>query len=249
MDYARKVALVPQQLLSTLMAQQQFNPALGQLNNMDYKMQNVLQSSDLPSDIKHKQYNQMMHQYQAMKDHELSKPLSVDVKSMSEDDIITGMPKPFRNKAKLLLNHVKRAPNIDIDESGHVVINGQKIQDSNITDLIFEFSKPVRRGEPPTGWRQFGQALRETNVPREAIVNRVRWNQLNQPVMAVQEPRTPPPHLGPLADEFQSPSTSRKRCKVETPKSPIRRSYRKTKEREIFSPYPGKSSWRSYKQV
>ena len=57
MESARKVALVPQQLLSALMAQQQLNPALGQLTAMDKSMQSMLQTTDIPSDVKHKQYN------------------------------------------------------------------------------------------------------------------------------------------------------------------------------------------------
>ena len=244
MDSARKVALVPQQLLSTLMAQQQFNPAISQLNNMDYKMQNILQSSDVPSDIKHKQYNQMMHQYNTMRDQEINKPLSIDVKSsqLPDDDLIMGMPRNYRNKARLLLNHVKRAPNIGIDQNGQVIINGKNIPESNITDLIFDYAKPRKQGHAPAiGWREFGKALKQTNVPREAIVNINRWRDLDQPILAIHEdlPIAQPADL--LEDEpFQTPEAK----KIKTPSPVIRRSTRERTQTKPYSP----PAWKPYNQ-
>ena len=110
MESARKVALVPQQLLSSLMAQQQFNPAINQLSELDKGMQSILENSNLPADIKMKQYSQLMHKYQTMKDQELNKPMTVDIQSkgssmlsIPDDDIVGGVPKNYQNKAKLLI--------------------------------------------------------------------------------------------------------------------------------------------------
>lgn len=194
MDSARKVALVPQQLLSMLMAQQQLNPGLKKLQTYDDNMQNMLLNSDVPSDIKHAQYSQMMHKYQTLKDQELNKPMQIDVRSSAptpialpdDDDILTGVPKKYKNKARLLLRHVRRSPNMSFDEKGQVIIDGNKIDNSHITDLIFDYSRPSRTREGATGWREFGRALKQTNVPQEAIVNAARWHEIDRPVLAVQ---------------------------------------------------------------
>ena len=261
MESVRKVALVPQHLLSTLMAQQQLNPGIAQLTNLDSGMQNILQNSDLPSDIKYKQYNQMMHNYQTMRDQELNKPMTINVKSadsasslvMPDDDIIGGMPKNYRNKAKLLLSHVKRAQNIVMDEKGQIVIDGGKVEGSNIADLIHDYAKPVRRNHPPArGWREFGRALRQTNVPKEAIVNATRWHEIDRPALAIHEQELPIPEQGPLFDQYEDQMfrtpTSKKR-RVPTP-SPIRRGTRQRKATHVFSPYEAGTSkkWRSFNQ-
>ncbi len=263
MESVRKVALVPQHLLSTLMAQQQLNPGIAQLTNLDSGMQNILQNSDLPSDIKHKQYNQLMHNYQTMRDQELNKPMTINVKSTNspssmtvpDDDIIGGMPKNYRNKAKLLLSHVKRAPNIGADEKGQIVIDGRKIEGSNITDLIYDYAKPPRRNHAPArGWREFGRALKQTNVPKEAIVNATRWHEIDRPALAVDEQELPIVEPGPLdllLDQedplFHTPATKRRRPL--TP-SPVRRGTRQRKLPQKFTPYSAGTSgqWRRFYQ-
>lgn len=266
MDSICKVALVPQHLLSTLMAQQQqLNPGLAQLTNLDRGMQNVLQNSDLPSDIKHKQYTQMMHNYQTVRDQELNKPMTINVKSadtasslvVPDEDILEGMPKNYRTKAKLLLKHVKRSPNIGTDEKGQIVIDGRKIEGSNIADLIYDYSKPLRRNHPPArGWREFGRALKQTNVPREAIVNGTRWHEIDQPALAVHEQEQPIPDQNDLQDlfddeeeeqMFETPVSKKRR-----PQTPaVRRGTRQRKAAQVFSPYEAAGTskkWKSYRQ-
>lgn len=257
MEYARKVALVPQQLLSTLMAQQQLNPGLAQLSKIDAGMQNVLENSILPPDLKHIQYNQMMHNYQTMRDQEFNKPMTIDVKSagsqltIPDDDIIGGMPKNYRNRAKILLSHVKRAQNIGVDDKGQILIDGNVIPNSNIMDLIHDYAKPTRRSQPPArGWREFGKALKQTNVPREAIANITRWSNVDQPVLAIQEqlPIGLPTGFEHLSDDDDAESVEEYATpkKHKTP-SPVvlRRSTRERKAAKVYSPYGG---WRSYFQ-
>ena len=253
----RKMALVPQQLLSTLMAQQQLNPALAQIGKIDAGMQNVLENSNLPPDLKHIQYNQMMHNYQTMKDQELNKPIMIDIKksanyplTIPEEDIIEGMPKNYKSKAKMLLSHIKRSPKFGVDEKGQVLINDNVLYDSNIMDLIHDYAKPNRRNKPPArGWREFGKALKQTNVPREAIVNISRWSDVDQPVLAVQErlPVNSPPH--PSFEQKSDVDDTSDEDQYETPikRSPVvlRRTGRERKPTKPYSPYGG---WRNFSQ-
>jgi len=271
MENSRKVALVPQALLSSLIAQQQLNPAFGQLSNLDQDMQNVLQSSTLPPDLKHKQYSQMMHRYQTLRDHEINRKFPVNVTQHEDgqsmvpaDDIIENLPKNFKNKGRLLLSHIKRTDNIDVDDIGQVVIDGKTIQGSNITDLVYDFVKPGKRGAywGPTGWKEFGKFLKRTNVPREAIVNTSRWNQIDLPTFGLQLEPPPPeqPHseLEDSVTEFQTP-TGTKRSRSSTPvpgpsRSPVetavnvRKGTRNRKQFQPYSPYIEPKKWRKYQQ-
>lgn len=264
MEHSRKVALVPQQLLSMLMAQQQLNPAVGQLTNLDQNMQNVLNTSNLPSDLKHKQYSQMMHRYQLMRDQELNKSFPVDVSRtepsrpmIPADEIIESLPKNYKNKGRLLLSHIKRTNDIGVDDLNQVVIDGKPLEGSNITDLVFDYVKPGKQWGP-TGWKEFGKALKRTNVPRQAIVNTTRWNQIDLPnfgllpLQQVQQPIQSSDDDMAEDLQFQTPPAT-KRPRDGTPgssaKKPgpskvvvLRRSTRDKKLAQKHSP------WRQYKQ-
>lgn len=269
MEYSRKVALVPQQLLSSLLAQQQLNPAFNHLANLDQNMQNMLNTSNLPPDLKHKQYNQMMHRYQTMRDQEMNKSFPINVTKMEAgvsstipaDDIIEALPKSFKNKGRMLLSHIKRTKNITADDQGQVVVNGKTIEGSNITDLVFDYVRP-RKGWGPTGWKEFGKALKQTNVPREAIVNTTRWHQVDLPTFGlVPEDLQPQQPIQPEDDsssdatvQFKTPPAT-KRLRQGTPvsgssstgKGP-RKGTRIRKPTKPYTPYEKPATWRKYKQ-
>jgi hypothetical protein len=252
MESTRKMALVPQQLLSTLMAQQQMNPAIAQLGKIDASMQNVLENSNLPPDLKHIQYNQMMHNYQTMKDQELNKPITIDIKkstshplTIPEDDIIGGMPKSYKNKAKILLSHIKRCPNFRVDEKGQVLVNDNVISDSNIMDLIHDYAKPNRPRKPPArGWREFGRALKQTNVPREAIVNISRWSDIDRPALVIQEQLPSTSTYNQRSDDDDS-DDDQYATPIKASPVVLRRSKREKIPPKPYSPYGG---WRTYSQ-
>jgi len=187
---ARKVALVPQELLNSLMGQQQLTPSYGHLNKLDQDLKSVLEQNVAP-DVKFKVYNQLMHQYEGMKNEALGKQPAVEPKQLvlEEPDLLQGLPKNLINKGKLLLQHVKRNPAISWDDKGRVSVHGQVVPESNITDLIHDFTRPQRQGHAPAaGWREFGQALRDSHVPREAVVNKQRLRMLDGPVQDEMPP-------------------------------------------------------------
>ena len=180
MENARKVALVPQHLLSTLLSQQQLNPATQQLAGLDQDMQSILSRTDIPADVKHKQYSQLFHRFANLKERELEKPYTMTIKEkelpFNPSDVIGGLPRQYRNKGHILLQHLKKNPHIEWDERGQLIIDGRTVEHSNVTDLVHEFVRPLRNTPPSAGWRQFAQALHEANVPQEAIVNTTRYN-------------------------------------------------------------------------
>ena len=186
MENSKKMALIPHQLVSSLLAQQQLNPNLAKLSSLDHEMKSVLDDSSVPADLKYKHYNQVLHRYMNLRDQEL-KPTPIQLKdttplpTLPPINILEGMPKKNMNQASLLLQHVQQNPNITWNDQQEVIINGQKIPNSNIVDLIHDFSRSRKTVTPAIGWREFATALKNSNISREAIVNKNRL----EPVLAV----------------------------------------------------------------
>ena len=87
------------------------------------------------------------------------------------------MPLKFRQKAKLLLNHIhsNASDRLSWDKYGVVTINGLKIDESNIIDLINDAMRS-RKMERPVGRHHFASLLRSVKIPREFIGNQNFWS-------------------------------------------------------------------------
>jgi hypothetical protein len=165
MEHTRKMALVPPQLLNTLLAQQQLNPGLEYMGKLNQDMSTVLQNPNVPPDLKYKHFSQLRHRYDTVKD-EVAGPVNVDVYT---EEILDGLPKNTRRKGKILLRHIKRRPELEWNDKGQLLINGKLIDNTNLEDLIHSLVRPHRTAIKPPGWSELITALKEGNVPREAL--------------------------------------------------------------------------------
>ena len=194
MEHTRKMALVHPQLLNTLLAQQQLNPGLSYLGKLDQDMAAVLQNPNLAPDVKHKQFTQLRHQYSSVKD-DLEKPVNMTLQNapppIDMQEIIDSLPKNCKNKGKILLQHIRRSPDMEWNEKGQLIINGNLVEQSNITDLVHHFVRPTRNRPQPEGWSQFANVLHSGNVPREAFANPNPFRPAGSPRQQLQF-RTPP---------------------------------------------------------
>ena len=86
---------------------------------------------------------------------------------------LTTIPPTKVATAKLLLEHINSIPNLKIDKQGRISYKDEVIEDSNITDLIADFTRNVQQSPVP-GADVFAKALKETNVPLSYIGNRKR---------------------------------------------------------------------------
>lgn len=187
MDHTKRMALVPHELISNLHAkQEQLNddPLLSSLVGLDADMQHIIHSNQ-PTDIKLKLYQQALQRYLFFKEQQ-REPYKIEVKSeaapssVGKPNILRSLmdiiPKKVLPKAKLLLKHIEDNPEaVGWNERNELLVNGQRVLNSNIIDLINDFSLARAKSEPPEGFAEFAQALQETNVPREAISNQARW--------------------------------------------------------------------------
>ena len=239
MEHTKKMALVPHQLVSSLLAQQHLHPNIVQLNSLDQQMKAILDDSAVPADVKFKKYNHVLHQYMNLRDQEL-RPTPIPIQEIPAKsklpDILDGIPKKSRNSAHLLLQHIEQNPEIDWNDKHELVLRGNSIQGSNIVDLIHDFSRQRTSIKPATGWREFANALQRGNISREAIGNKSRLEE-PAPLAVVQESpdvfHSPPGLLGPLPKLL--PSTSLKR-KISS-STPTRKLRSNPKRKLPWSPY------------
>ena len=90
---------------------------------------------------------------------------------MNEDRILSLIPKSMRSRAKMLLEYVNRIPEIEWNEHGEVILNGEIVTGSHIADYLkmclFEYkSKQTKE------FHQFYQMLHDNHVPPSLLVKR-----------------------------------------------------------------------------
>lgn len=94
-----------------------------------------------------------------------SHPISSDNKT---DDLLTSLPLSLRSRAEVILNHLNKHTNLRWNDKGEIIIDGQLIKGSNITDLIKIQLKDYKSFHP-VGTEVFSQLVRESNVPQSVL--------------------------------------------------------------------------------
>lgn len=180
MEYTKKMALVPPELLRSLKHQEQQqelenSPTVSRLLDLDDDMNSILKSNDT-AEAKFKKYQQVLQRYLFLKE-EQRQPIKMTISTHSEGDRINpityldSLPKNSRRPARTLINHLEKIRSIDWNANGEITIQGQRVLNSNILDLVDYMSRNVRKAQPPHGYDVLVKALLESNVPLSAIVN------------------------------------------------------------------------------
>ena len=90
------------------------------------------------------------------------------------------IPKTKKAAAKLLVEHVRSIPNFGVDGTGRISYKGELVEDSNLTDLVADFTRNTQQ-TPPPGTRVFARALKESNVPLSSVGNKNRKDLVRNP--------------------------------------------------------------------
>ena len=109
----------------------------------------------------------------------------------SSDLILESVPPSSRRKAKLLLQMLRRHPDVSYNEQGELQYLGKAVSGSNIIDLVNDVIRH-RKSSEHQGWQVFSKALKDVNVPQEYVGNRKRWMYMQR--------GDPSPHSSPTAD-------------------------------------------------
>lgn len=148
------------------------------LSRLDGKMREILDSTNYTTENeKLKEFLQVLQRYLFFTGEKHKSTLNSNPieNSMQEQIILSSVPKIHQRKAKLLIDHLKaNKSRINWNELGTVTIDGQKLRNSNIVDLINDAARS-RKNVQAVGRKQFASILRETSTPREYIGNPDLW--------------------------------------------------------------------------
>ena len=140
--------------------------------------------------------------------------------------LIQTLPKGKQQQAALFASYLKSSGMVKIDTNGEVIINGSRIEKSNIIDLINDFTRDRPKLPPAVGVAEVAEFLKKTNVPREYIGNPNRWRIINKfPSINKKQTNfntkilkdTDSPFNIP--DNFRTPTGSTQQLKSTTPKN------------------------------
>lgn len=196
----KKMMLVP---ASDPYAQHMLPPAVPQLVNLDNEIRQILDLANVPADMKLLNYNQVLRRYMKMRNdlmdvqypaqtpqppepqaqHEatLSETAAAAAAALPFPDqaILKAIPKKNQLGASLLLDFIKRSKTLSWTDKGEMLVNGHLVPNSNLMDLVSDFSRQRKR-IPPAGAAALASALRSQNVPRECIGNDERWRMIEK---------------------------------------------------------------------
>jgi len=187
--------LVPEDVFARFEQKQKIesSPLVRNMINADREMTNVLQKTDMPDSEKQKLYYANLERYmnlQQQKDNEIptvrlttngensvTENPTQEMTPLPDSAIVDSMPKTKRQKATAILNRLKTRPDIvSWDESGRVTLDGVKVPESNISDLVSDAVKG-RKNFNPVGSKEFFSVLSKLNVPKDLVRNEERWKQ------------------------------------------------------------------------
>lgn len=210
-----------------LASQRLLPPLTREITNLDKTMAEIAKDQTLTIDERVDRYEKNLSNYlnlrslsnrPALPQPELQPKLNPE-NTVSNDNVenhIIGIPKPYKNKAKLLYAYLGRLP-ISVSELGEVTINGKSIKNSNISDLL-NASVNARWGDKYTsGWNQFQEFMKDNNVPMSLLSKNVASTiNSNDSKPSPQTPFSTP------ADSYKTPKSSRKRQSKYSRQSPLR---------------------------
>ena len=167
------------------------------VRGLDQGLEKFLNAPNIPQDQKAKLYSHYLQQYLTMKKKQTQvyrdaatlkaqpqvvqpvqivqpaqapQPIQLPQNAEIQQEIVASVPKNLQKQAKLLIERVKRHPNVGWNQRGELLIQGQKVANSNMVDLVKDLLKKRKNVNPP-GWKELATELRESNVPLEYIRN------------------------------------------------------------------------------
>ena len=132
-----------------------------------------------------------------------------------EKVIIGTLPKTLQNKGKMLLDYLKEATDLRWNDRGELLSGGEPIKGSNVSNLIHETIRTRKLGDEPIGWKTYSNALKQSNVPSDLILNKPRWESIGTPTTSPYKRKSSAAHTQTGSGKrrgFKTPT--KKRCRV-----------------------------------
>lgn len=174
MIHTNKIVRVPYEMTQVR------KPVDSIIDNLEHEMNTIMSNKTLPTDVKLAKYNNILQKFNKMIQKK-QQPYEIVIEgekesSYTDEAILEGIPHDHVYRAKSLLKHVHNNPNIKINDTGEVILDGRIIRGSNIKDIIHDFSRQSRSRPPAVGAESFASVLQRFNIPIESIGNQNRLN-------------------------------------------------------------------------
>ena len=140
-----------------------------------YKKRQPLGKVELTSKKKKKKKKRTLAEEEEEEEEEEEKEKEEE-EDVVETETLDSIPVGLKGKAGRLLKRLKTNPEIKWNDRGEITINGQYIRRSNLVDLVNDVLRARKTAPDPTGWEEFADVLRNSNVAQELIGNPTRWN-------------------------------------------------------------------------
>ena len=184
-------------------------PLTSRLSKLDHDMEDVLNSTELSNEEKARRYSQTLQNYLTYYHQRKEEPLKIKFDSTKlsnvekepqegkeslsvpevprsveqdkvEREIINSLPKPLKNRGKMLLEKIRENPDImKWDSRGQLVFEDRPLPGSHIVDLVGDFMRE-RKGVDPMGWQVFARGLARMNAPEDYVRNERRREALRE---------------------------------------------------------------------
>ena len=185
---------------------QSYNPELRLLTKLDDDMNEILNDTTVPVDVKMRIYDHIRDRFKDVKaaskvaprhkietikeveepvteEEEEEEEVEPDYQPM-EADVLTGVSKLKKPKAKTLLKMIQANPDIiAINKKNEIVLHGEPVEGSNYFDLVHSLYDNRVAGDSPSGnlgHTKFLKALRDINVPSSLISTSIQNQKLSK---------------------------------------------------------------------
>lgn len=187
MEHTKKMVVIPQEVFNRLQANVvDKNPQtnLSSETSLDAEMQKIMNNKSMDDSEKWKIYKQALQRFLHIAEHN-RQPISIPIVETGDsrrmftnveggpvEEIVETFSKTYRTNARNILRFMKRDGSlISWDSEYSVYVNGVKIKDSNLVDILNCIVKVRVRDYKPPGWVEVLNALKAMNVPKDYITN------------------------------------------------------------------------------
>lgn len=235
-EHTKKMILIDPRVLDSLTASKAPpvapDPVADSVKDMDSHMKTILDNKSMNIHDKAEAYHQTLRRYLHRLDEFKKQPLGTvitqppasalshdpptttpaSLPSFTEDKMATRLLDSLgtvnKKKAQLLLQHIYDHPDLAWNDHGEFVYQGQRLEKSNLIDLVNDAIRKRKSSPPPYGWQQFVSALGKTNIPLEAIGNPQRLKYIIQKQDVTSSlPSRKPSHQDELSTSMVSEET------------------------------------------
>ena len=91
-----------------------------------------------------------------------------DKRKITKESMLVLLPKNYRHRASAILDHIEQQDDIDWNDKGEIIIKGETIPYTHISDLLKKTLYSYKNFNPK-GTEQFLEILKETNLPQSLL--------------------------------------------------------------------------------